>query len=139
MTSVSARYSQVPANKLYINIADIRDQIVDANLNPVSWATTPPIGYIAGVLSTPGAAVLRDMGKTVYVPSPVMNLVTPQSTILRKVQLVPSAGFGTYGTGAGTGNAAAGGAQEYYTGYIRLGAQTYGGGDGFPTGVARLN
>jgi len=123
------------ANKLYINITAIQSSITDANLSTVSWVTA------FGGLSTPGAVVLRDMGVNLYIPNPtVASSAGSQSSILRKVQLVPSGANGTYGTGAAaSGGAAPGGAQEYYTGYIRLGAQTYGGGTGVPTGVARLN
>ena len=138
MSSAQSEKNQVSANKLFINIANIATQIVDTNLSTVSWA--------AGItgLTTAGGAVLRDMGKTVYLPDPTTaSSAGAQSTILRKIQLVPSGTDGVYGTGAGTGAAAAGGAQEYYTGYIRLGGQTYGGGTGvglgFPTGCAMLN
>jgi hypothetical protein len=51
------------------------------------------------------------------------------STVLRKVQLVPSGARGSYGTGgAGTNVSGSGGAiPDYYTGYIQLGGLTYGG------------
>ena len=142
MTSVRSGASQIPANKLYINVGNITSTIFDATGAKVSWVTFQGAnGAITGQLSTAGAAVLRDMGKNVYLPDPTVNnpAVGSQSTILRKVQLVPSGASGYYGTGAGTGAAAAGGAQEYYTGYIALGGQTYGGGNGVPTAVARLN
>jgi len=135
MSSVLASRSQVPANKLYINVVGIQSSIVDTSLNPVAWSAS------LGPLSTAGLAVLRDMGKTVYLPDPtVPSSANGQSTILRKVQYVPTGAAGVYGTGAAaTGAGAPGGAGEYYTGYIRLAAQTYGGGDGVPAGVARLN
>lgn len=135
MSSVHSSAAQIPSNKLYINVAGIQSSIFDATGTKVAWVTG------VGSLSTAGAAVLRDMGKNVYLPDPTVNnaAVGSQSTILRKVQLVPSGTAGYYGTGAGTGAAASGGAQEYYTGYIALGAQTYGGGNGTPTAVARLN
>lgn len=134
MSSTHANYAQVPSNKLYINVAGIQSTIFDSTGAKVAWVNS------IGALSTPGAVVLRDMGKNVFLPDPTVNnpAVGGQSTILRKVQLVPS-GTSPYGTGAGTGAAAAGGAQEYYTGYIALGGQTYGGGNGVPTAVARLN
>jgi len=139
MSSVLSQKAQVPANKLYINIAAVQSSIVDTNLSTVSWVGNS--FSIVGALSTPGAAVFRDMGRSVYVPDPtVASSAGAQSTILRKIQYVPTGANGTYGTGAAaSGGAAPGGAQEYYTGYIRLGGQTYGGGDGVPTGVARLN
>ena len=135
MSSVGSEKSQVNTNALYINLVNIQSQIVDANLSTVAWA--------AGVsaLTTPGAAVLRDMGKTVYLPDPTASSsANGVSSILRKVQYVPSGAAGVYGTGAAaSGAGAAGGAQEFYTGYIRLGAVTYGGGTGVPTGVVRIN
>jgi hypothetical protein len=82
-------------------------------------------------LQNAGAAVLRDMGKYVYLPAPAG---ASQSTILRKVQLVPSGAQGYYGVGG-----AAGTATEYFTGYISLGGQSFGGGNGVATAVARLN
>lgn len=130
MSSLQTTRKQISANALYINVGPIQSTIVDTGLSTVSWVTQ------VGALSTPGAVILRDMGKTVYVANAAG--LSYQSTILRKVQLVPSGSHGTYGTGAGSGNAAPGGPQEYYTGYIRLGGQTYGGGDGFATAVARI-
>ena len=130
MTSVQAEYKLTKSNTMYINVAGIQSTIVDENLNPVSWVLQVP------AVSIPGAVVLRDMGKTIYVPDLATGVNV--STILRKVQLVPAGALGVYGTGAGTGNAAPGGPQEYYTGYIRLGGSTYGDGDGLATAVARI-
>jgi len=135
MTSVRATYSQIPANKLYINIANIASTIVDSNNNKVPWVTSAA----ASGLNTAGGAVLRDMGRNVYLPDPnVATAVGSQSTILRRVQLVPSLANSYYGTGD-SALSAAGSDTDYFCGYIRLGAQTYAGGDGVPTGVARLN
>ena len=135
MTSINATYAQIPANKLYINVLNIMSSIVDSNNNPVPWVVAPA----AGPLSTAGAAVLRDMGRYIYRPDPTIpTSVGSQSSILRKVQLVTQGTNGYYGTG-NIGVAVAGSATDFYTGYIRLGAQTYGGGTGIPTGVARLN
>lgn len=131
MTSVERSSAQLPANKLYINIGAIQSTIYDgvgvADANKAPWVTQ------VGALSTTGAVVLRDMGKSVYLPGPSSGGAA-QSTILRKIQLVPNAGLGYYGTGG-----AAGTATEYFTGYIVLGGQTYGGGNGAPSLVARLN
>lgn len=142
MTSVRASFKTIPANKLWTNITDIRSSIVDSNNNPVAWVVTDAAKYY---LSTPGAAVLRDMGKDVYLPyNTVPTSVGGQSTILRGVQLVVGA-YPTSATNAGyygTGNAAlcgAGSDLDFYNGYIRLGGQTYGGGGGPPTPVARIN
>ena len=139
MTSVRSSAAQIPANKLYINVAGIQSSIFDATGTKVAWVNS------FGALSTAGAVVLRDMGKNVYLPDPTVNnpAVGSQSTILRKIQLVPSGTAGYYGTGAPAGVAPTAGTPgsttEYYTGYIALGGQTYGGGNGFPTAVARLN
>lgn len=125
MSSVPRRPSQIPVNALYTNIVDVRSTIFTADgLNKAGWVTSPGLG-----LSTIGGALFRDMGRTVYVPDPTVPAsVGSQSTILRKVQLVT----GYYGTGAAAGAAAPGatgtGAGEYFTGYIKLGGQTYGGG-----------
>ena len=131
MSSLQTSRKQISANALYINVGPIQSTIVDTALSTVSWVN------LVNAHSTPGAVILRDMGKTVYVANAAG--LSYLSTILRKVQLVPSGPLGSYGTGApAAGNAAPGGPQEYYTGYIRLGGQTYGGGDGFATAVARI-
>ena len=138
MTSVIGSCAQIPNNRLYINIAPIQSTIYDATGAKAGWVDS------VGALSTPGAVLLRDMGKTVYLPDPQnSSAVGMQSSIMRKVQFIPQGAAGTYGTGAVTGassvSGAPGSATEYYTGYIRLGGQTYGGGTGVPTGVARLS
>jgi len=135
MTSINATYAQIPANKLYINIANIASSIVDSNNVSVPWVVAPA----ASGLATAGGAVLRDMGRYIYRPDPtVPTSVGSTSSILRKVQLVTQTANGYYGTG-NVNVAVAGSATDFYTGYIRLGGQTYGGGSGVPTGVARLN
>ena len=135
MTSISGTFAQIPANKLYINIVNIMSSIVDSNNVPVPWVVAPA----AGPLSTAGSAVLRDMGRYIYKPDlTIPTAVGSQSSILRKVQLVTQGVNGYYGTG-NIGVAVAGSGTDYFTGYIRLGGQTYGGGTGVPTGVARLN
>jgi hypothetical protein len=79
------------------------------------------------------------MGKNVYIPDPTVTTgVGSQSTILRRVQLVTTGTNGYYGTGDGAG-CVAGSESDYYCGYIRLGGQTYAGGTGVPTPVARIN
>jgi hypothetical protein len=137
MSSVFTQgFSQLPANKLYINLININSTIVDSNNVPVPWLVYQPV---AGPLSTAGAVVLRDMGKNVYLPDPTVTTgVGANSTILRRVQLVTTGTNGYYGTG-NTSVAVAGSGTDFFTGYIRLGGQTYGGGTGIPTGVARLN
>ena len=100
-----------------------RSSIFTAAGVAVTW--TGASAGLEGQLSTLGGALFRDMGKTVYLPDPtVPSSVGSQSTIMRKVQLVT----GYYGTGNAAGS-------EHYTGYIKLGGQTYGGG-GDPAGGA---
>lgn len=127
MSSVERAPRQVPANALYTNIVDVRSTIFTAAGAPALWT-----GQAYGVsLSTIGGALFRDMGKTVYLPDPTVPAsVGSQSTIMRKVQLVT----GYYGTGAFAGQAGPGNSGEYFTGYIKLGGQTYGGG-GDPAAV----
>jgi len=138
MTSVRASYGQVPANKLYVNIAACSNFIFDSNLSSVAWSQGGT-GLIAGQLSTVGAAIFRDLGTTLYVPSPTLvpvGAVPGISTVLRKVQLIPVGNPGTFGVG-GT---YAGTDVDYFTGYIQLGGlQQGGGGNGAPTKFARLN
>lgn len=121
MTSVERYVSQVPTNALYVNIAACGSSIFTATGAPVNWTGD----LLSGANPGAGSVLVRDMGKSVYLPDPTVPAsVGSQSTIMRKVQVVR----GYYGTGEGTGAAGAGGAQEYYTGYIKLGGQTYGGG-----------
>jgi hypothetical protein len=135
MTSVTSGFKTIPANKLWTNLAGIQSSIVDSNNNPVAWAAAPA----AYCLQTAGQAVLRDMGKDVYLPYNVIpTSVGGQSTILRGVQLVVSSIGGYYGTG-NNGACVAGSDTDYFNGYIRLGGQTYAGGGGAPTPVARIN
>ena len=136
MSSVLAAPAQIPANKLYVNFLNAASTITDTNGNLVPWLTvgSGSESYVAlGQVSTPGAAILRDMGKNVYAPNPtVPSAIGSQSTIYRKVQLVTQGANGYSGTGD-NGNL------TYYTGYISLGAQTYGGGNGQAIGVTVAN
>lgn len=136
MTSVLGGFNTIPANKLWTNIAGIQSTVVDSNNNVVPWVVSPA----AQCLVTPGGAVLRDMGVNVYLPlGTTPTSAGGYSTILRGVQLVVSSIGGYYGTG-NNGSAVAGSDTDYFTGYIRLSGQTYGGGgQGLPTAVARIN
>jgi hypothetical protein len=129
--SIARDFSQVPANKLYINIASVASTIVDNNLSTCAWVT----GRLTS--ASAGTYVFRDLGKTVYLPDPTVGnaSIGAQSTILRKVQWVPSGTQGSYGTGGAAGTPPT----EFFTGYIQLGGQTYGGGNGVATAVVRLN
>ena len=142
MSSAQRVRSQISPNKLWTNILSITSSIVDSNNVLVTWAVgnaAPGNNYALGLLSTPGSAVLRDMGKNVYLPDPTIpTSVGSQSTILRRVQLVTTGTNGYFGTGDGIG-CVAGSESDYYCGYIRLGGQTYAGGTGVPTPVARIN
>ena len=136
MTSLQSAYSQIPSNKLYVNLADIRSSITDSNLSSVAWVLN---AGAATQLTTAGNAILRDMGKTIYLPSPTVvpvGAVAGISTVLRKIQLVPSGAAGRFGTG---GAYSTGAVPDYFTGYIQLGGLTYGGGNGSAARVARLN
>jgi hypothetical protein len=132
----AARPSQIATNALYVNIAACQSTIFDESGNKAAWVTTAGVGNSAGVLLSAGQT-FRDMGKTVYLPSPTTpNAIAMQSTILRKVQWIPSAAFGFYGTGTTGGSVGT----EYFTGYIPLGGQTYAGGGAVGTCVfARAN
>lgn len=131
MSSAERYPAQIPANKLYINIAAIHSTIYDGTVDGQGALVRAPWVTEVAALQTAGAAILRDMGKTVYLPAPGG---ASQSTILRKVQLVPSGALGYFGVGGDAGTDT-----EYFTGYISLGGQTYGGGQGVQTDVARLN
>jgi len=125
MTSLQSAYAQIPSNKLYVNFIDARSNICDSNLSTLFTS-----GAFATALATPGACILRDMGKTVYLPAPSAvgtSAVGGISTVLRKIQWVPTGVAGSYGTG---GAISAGGVPDAYTGYIQIGALTYGGGNG---------
>ena len=137
MTSVQSQYSQVPSNKLYVNIAACQSSIfTSTGTTKVAWVTN---AGALGQLSTVGAAVFRDLGKTLYLPSPTavpVGAVAGISTVFRKVQLVPVRPAGTFGTGG----AYAASDVDYFTGYIQLSAlQQGGGGNGAPVTIVRLN
>jgi hypothetical protein len=129
MTAVERFPRQIPVNALYVNIAPAQSSIFTADgLTRAAWVTQ------FDSLSTTGSVLFRNMGKAIYVPDPTVPAsVGSQSTILQKVQVVT----GYYGTGANSAGlaGAAGTTTEYYTGYIKIGAQTYGGG-GDPAAAA---
>ena len=140
MTSVQASYEQVPSNKLYVNIGSVLTQVYTSSLTTPTWISNQTnTSTISTALGTAGAAIFRDMGKTLYVPNPNPTPVSGAggiSTVLRKVQLVPTGLNGVYGTGG----PASGLETDYYTGYIQLGAlQQGGGGNGAPSRFVRLN
>jgi hypothetical protein len=136
MTSVQSQYAQVPSNKLYVNIGDARSSIfTSTGTTVVAWNINA-----ATQLTTAGLATLRDLGTTLYLPSPTnvpVGAVPGISTVFRKVQLIPTGPtLGTYGVGG----AYAASDVDYFTGYIQLGAlQQGGGGNGAPVKFVRLN
>ncbi len=139
MSSEFRAASQVPANKLYVNIGAIQSTIFDnTGTTKATWVSNLAA---VGLLSTTGAAVLRDMGKTIFVGG---TTSAQKSTVLRKVQLVfPDAANNTSVGGDNvTGTAALG--TEFNSGYIHVGGLTAGGTtEGFgawtPASVVRLN
>ena len=137
MTSVTSGYAQVPSNKLYVNIAACQSSIfTSTGTTKAAWVTNVSA---AVQLATAGSAIFRDLGKTLYLPSPTATPVSGAggiSTVFRKVQLIPAFTAGTFGTGG----ANAGSEVDYFTGYIQLGAlQQGGGGNGSPVTIVRLN
>ena len=119
---------QVTANALYVNFASASNLIYDETGARASWATGAQ-AQSNGI--TTAGALFRDMGKNLYLPAPTTaSAVGAQSTILRKVQLVPLGGNAYYGTGGASGTVGT----EFDTGYIQLG-QTYAGGNGVGSGV----
>lgn len=120
-----------PPNALYVALVSSGSLIFDnTGSNTPSWAQV-------STLVAPGA-LFRDMGRTLYVPAPTTpSVVGAQSTILKKVQLIPAGAAGYYGTG-GSSNTANG--TEFFTGYIAVGGQTFGGGTGATAvGFVRAN
>jgi hypothetical protein len=149
MTSVGSGYAQVPSNKLYVNIGPVYfSSIYTSSFGTPTWLTGTASGTaitgvytstISSVLNTAGSAIFRDLGKTIYLPSPTITpvgAVPGISTVLRKVQLVPTGTLGTFGVGG----PASGLESDYFTGYIQLGGlQQGGGGNGMISKFVRLN
>ena len=140
MTSVTSAYDQVPSNKLYVNLSNAQSFLYTSSFGVPTWISGQgATSTVSTVLATTGAAIFRDMGKTLYVPSPTqvpVGAVPGISTVLRKVQLIPTGTMGTYGVGG----PASGLDTDYYTAYIQLGGlQQGGGGNGAPVKFVRLN
>jgi hypothetical protein len=139
MTSVQSQYSQVPSNKLYVNLGNCSNAIfTSTGTTKVAWSQVGGT-TINTQLATAGLATFRDLGKTIYLPSPTqvpVGAVPGISTVLRQVQLIPTGINGTYGAGG----PASGLDTDYFTGYIQLSAlQQGGGGNGAPVTIVRLN
>lgn len=120
MTSIGARTRQVSADTgYYINVGDLRGAIFsitgnsgNATVSTATWSAAA-IPSVQSTLGNAGAALLKDMGKT----------VVSASRTFRKVQLVVSttSTFGVGGTAGTTWPQA-----DYYTGYVELGFEGYG-------------
>lgn len=109
MTSFITHKKQT--NTLYVNTCPIQSSILQTNLSTVSWANLETLPY----LSTAGAVLLRDMGKTIYIPDS-KDPSSSENIILRKVQLV---------TDFNTKSIVYGENVDYYTGYIRIGSDEF--------------
>ena len=122
--SVERRLAQ--AGALYTNVKDVRTSIfLTDGSTAAPWIATG--GAPSSLLVSAGGANCRDMGKTVYIPDPTVYGSSAPSSILRKVQLIPT---GASQTGFGVGSEAA---LSYYTGYVRVGAN-----DGVSGGLVRI-
>jgi hypothetical protein len=135
MTSVFNGATKVNAGDIgyYINVGHLLNRIngvtlnsdgVTYNVSTATWAASSiGAGAVLGYLSTPGQAVLKDMGKT----------ITSSLRTFRKVQFTMpnSNGLSTFGVVGRSGTAAG---EDYYTGYIELGFE----GNGFPAPVAHF-
>ena len=121
--SVERRLAQTGA--LYTNVKDVRTALfLSDGTTAAPWIAVG--GAPSSLLVSAGGAVFRDMGKVVYIPDPNVSGSAAPSTILRKVQLVPT---GASQTGTGVGGEASG----YYTGYFRVGGVT-----GATSGLVRI-
>ena len=120
MSSAGRSRSQIQPNKLWTNILSITSSIVDSNNVLVTWAqgnSAAGNNYALGLLSTPGSAVLRDMGKTVRLPVATGGGSYSIRT-LRKVQRVTQAAVTTTNDGV---IATAAASPQYGVFYISLG------------------
>lgn len=118
MTSIGSRTRQVSSDSGYfIPVADIRGTIYSISNGAVAaatWATNAGNDLrTLPLISSAGAGLLKDMGKT----------VVSASRTFRKVQLVVSS-VSTFGVGGASGSVAP--QTDFYTGYIELGAEGYG-------------
>ena len=128
MTSVGSRTRQVSTDVgYYIPVADLRNKIqaynpTSATFAAASWASTATGALtVLPLISSAGAGILKDMGKT----------VVSASRTFRKVQLVVST-TSTFGVGGAAGSTYP--AADFFTGYIELGLE----GNGAPAPVAHF-
>ncbi len=118
MTSIGVRTRQVSTDAgYYIPLADLRGAIYSISNGAVSVATwaMSSAGDVKALplISSAGAGLLKDMGKT----------VVSASRTFRKVQLVVSS-VSTFGVGGNAGTAYP--QSDFYTGYLELGLEGYG-------------
>jgi len=137
MTSIGVRTRQVNSDTgYYMPIADIRGTLIGlpSTVNGgmggcPAWAlTTVASGPIVALISSAGAGLLKDMGKT----------IVSSTRVFRKVQLVVPSSIGALNTralstfGVGGDSPATLPAGDYFTAYIELGSE----GSGNATRVA---
>jgi hypothetical protein len=138
MTSIGVRTRQVSSDSgYYIPLATLVDRLYSlpatagGPLSTATWARGAGIAApdrVLGLISSAGAGLLKDMGKT----------VVSSTRVFRKVQLVVPSSVGTTNTSTlntfGVGGAAGTTApqSDFYTAYIELASE----GGGNPTPVA---
>ena len=107
-TNVNDAYF-IPLASLYNQVYSYNPTAGQASFSTATWAAkgTAGVAKYASSISTAGAGILRDMGKT----------VVSSSRTFRKVQLVVSSAS-TFGVGGAQGAAVV---EDYLTGYIELG------------------
>lgn len=71
----------VGPNRFFVNTEDIRDRLfaLVSSVGAASPTTATPawvlgVGAVPAMLSTPGHAILRDLGRTVYVAGPLREV-----------------------------------------------------------------
>jgi hypothetical protein len=138
MTSLISQIKQVPANAgYYINVGNLSQSASDGakfymnlgtdelpNISTNIYATS---SYTSTVMATAGAAIFKDMGKT----------LTSSGRVFRKVQMVATSTSVLFGGTDGVAGLATD-PTAYLTGYIELPGQHGSGGFSAPTPVARL-
>lgn len=131
MTSLLRSTREVSNNTgYYIPLTDIRASLLSYNpdssvqFSTASWANRPTGGevYYSSLVASSGAALLRDMGKT----------VVSSVRVFRRVQLVVPNSASTFGVAGAVGTTFP--ASDFLTAYIELGFE----GGGSPAKVAQF-
>jgi len=135
MTSIGVRTRQVNSDTgYYIPLATLVDRLYSlpatagGPLSTATWCRAVNPDRVLGLISSAGAGLLKDMGKT----------VVSSTRVFRKVQLVVPSSVGTtntstlntFGVGGASGTTAP--QSDFYTAYIELASE----GSGNPTPVA---